>query len=584
MENKKYNLTVINEMFWQAFPALFLSTVTSVLSGVINGLITGNFFSSESLAALGFVSPFVQILSSIGAIIGAGARVESGRALGRGESGKVDKIYSSSIITASFIGILLTIVIFAFANPISYALGARDEVVSLSALYTRGIALGMLPTMITPSLMVFLQMFNDANKTFISTVILVVCNLVFSLLNATIIKGGVFGMGIATTLSQVISMLYLFICLKKKGVVKFDAKLFNIKETITMIVVGSPSGLAQILYATRNIILNQQAQVILGVSAVTALAITFSTAGVFDAVNIATKEVTISLSAIFAGEKDKESLKTLFKVSNKNGIIMAICKVIIIFITGRYLCTAFGAKGEVIDLAYSLYIFYSYAMPINILVCALSGIYQSLGKTKFLNILQIFSAFLFPVGWTLATKFVFGINALWSSFLMAEVFTLIAIFVVSLIKYKRVPTTIEDWLLIDSDYSYDKKLAITVKSVDEVVTVASKVEQFCKENDIDTRRSMMCGLCLEEIAGNVVEHGFTKSNKARQSVDIFVALDKDDLTLRIRDNAVAFDPRVKLGIKSDDPCKNIGIKMVNKLAKDMTYQSYFGMNVLVIKL
>lgn len=584
MENKKYTLTVINEMFWQAFPALFLSTVTSTLSGVINGLITGNFFSSDSLAALGFVTPFIQILSSIGAIIAAGARVESGRALGRSESGKVNKIYTSSIVSALFFGALLTVGIFAFANPISYALGARDEVISLSTLYIRGIAFGMLPTMFTPSLMVFLQMYNDSNKTFISTIILVVCNLVFSLLNATVIKGGVFGMGIATSISQIISMMYLFICLKKKKVVEFDVKQFNIKETITMIVVGSPSGLAQILYATRNIIFNQQAQAILGVAAVTALTVMNSTAGVFDAVNIATKEATISLSSIFAGEKDKESLKALFKVSNRNGIIMALCKVVIIFITGRFLCTSFGAKGEVIDLSYSLYVFYAYAMPVNIIVCALFGIYQSLEKTRFLNIIQAFSALFFPVGWTLIMKYVIGINALWSSFLMAEVFTILAVFIVALIKYKRIPTTIEQWLLIDKEFSYDNKLAITVRSVDEVVKVASKVQEFCKENNIDQRRSLMCGLCLEEIAGNVVEHGFIKSNKKHQSVDIFVAVDKQDLTLRIRDNAIAFDPRVKLGVKSDDPCKNIGIKMVNKVAKDMTYQNYFGMNVLVVKL
>ena len=38
-------------------------------------------------------------------------------------------------------------------------------------------------------------------------------------------------------------------------------------------------------------------------------------------------------------------------------------------------------------------------------------------------------------------------------------------------------------------------------------------ETFCREHGIDQRRSNFAGLALEEMAGNVVEHGFTKDKK-----------------------------------------------------------------------
>ena len=62
-------------------------------------------------------------------------------------------------------------------------------------------------------------------------------------------------------------------------------------------------------------------------------------------------------------------------------------------------------------------------------------------------------------------------------------------------------------------------------------------------------------------------------------------MENDEVLLRLRDNCVKFDPHTKLEMyTNDDPTKNVGIKMVSKIAKEMNYQTTFGMNVLTIKL
>ena len=89
---------------------------------------------------------------------------------------------------------------------------------------------------------------------------------------------------------------------------------------------------------------------------------------------------------------------------------------------------------------------------------------------------------------------------------------------------------------------------------------------------------------MEEMAGNIVEHGFTKDNK-KHRIDAFVSVEENDVSMRLRDDCVPFDPYEKLKMyQDDDPTKNIGIKMVTKLAKEMNYQVNFGMNVLMIKI
>ena len=125
---------------------------------------------------------------------------------------------------------------------------------------------------------------------------------------------------------------------------------------------------------------------------------------------------------------------------------------------------------------------------------------------------------------------------------------------------------------------------ITVKTMEEVVTIAHTVQGFCRERGIDERRALLSGLALEEMAGNVVAHGFVKDNK-RHTVDVRVVHKGKDVILRLKDDCVPFDPGGRKTLTdSADPTENIGIRMVFRLAKDVQYQSILGLNVLTIKI
>ena len=57
------------------------------------------------------------------------------------------------------------------------------------------------------------------------------------------------------------------------------------------------------------------------------------------------------------------------------------------------------------------------------------------------------------------------------------------------------------------------------------------------------------------------------------------------ILLRIKDDCVPFDPaeRAKL-VNNEDPCANIGIRMVYASADEVVYQNLLGLNVLTIRL
>ena len=130
----------------------------------------------------------------------------------------------------------------------------------------------------------------------------------------------------------------------------------------------------------------------------------------------------------------------------------------------------------------------------------------------------------------------------------------------------------------------EDRIDISVTCEDDVIDVSRQVSDFCKRRGLDAWRTYGASLCMEEMAGNVVEHGFTKDKK-KHSADIRVVHKDGEIILRIRDNCTAFDPAAYHKVmEMDERGKNVGIKLVYGMAKQVDYQNLLGMNVLTMRI
>ena len=86
------------------------------------------------------------------------------------------------------------------------------------------------------------------------------------------------------------------------------------------------------------------------------------------------------------------------------------------------------------------------------------------------------------------------------------------------------------------------------------------------------------------MAGNVVQHGFKEDTKGH-SADLRVIHKDDELILRIRGNCKSFNPSEYVRMmESDESGRNVGIRLVYGIARDVRYQNLLGMNMLTIRL
>lgn len=581
MESSNYAANNISQLYLSLLPSQIFASITASLSSIVNGLIIGASLSNIDMIALGFVSPIINIVTVFSTVISSGSRIICGKYIGRGENRKINQTFTTAVYFLFFVGAILTMLGLLFSVPVAKIIASPDAVTKTSE-YIRGLAIGMIPTSLIPCLMIFLQMRNENTYALLSTVILAVTNLALCLLAMNFISLDINKIGIITSISQFITLGFILIRYWK---VKTLPRLEVSKERLlkNILILGLPSALANVLYGFRNTTLLKFADMNYGVAATNALSILGSSAGPFDAINGGAGATTLMLASIFIGEKDKESLYSLAKIAIKYSFILGFGKMILIYLTAEPLVKLFGATpGAVTNMSTSLYKAYSLSMPLNLIALIIFSTYQASGKITYCSFLQFLTTTVFPLAFAYYGKGLFGMNSIWYCYAMAEVFTLIFEYVVACIIKKRIITSFKDLLVLDNKLDVGKHISISINKMAEVIDVSRKVQEYCLKENIDSKKAYMAGLCCEEVAANIIEHGFTKSKRKNKSIDMFIDTDRGEVKIRIQDNAVPFDPHIK--ISDEDPTKNIGIKMVSKLAKDMEYQNTFGLNVLMITL
>ena len=109
------------------------------------------------------------------------------------------------------------------------------------------------------------------------------------------------------------------------------------------------------------------------------------------------------------------------------------------------------------------------------------------------------------------------------------------------------------------------------------------VEKFCEEHGSGSSLAKKIHLCLEEMGANIIRHGFDDGKE--HSVDVRVIKKDDCFTIRMRDDCRAFDPKNWYEIHNPvDITKNIGIRLVMRMAKDVQYVNTMQLNNLIIEI
>lgn len=185
------------------FPSIIMMIIISIY-GVIDGFFVSNYVGKSAFSSLNLVMPFIMILGGMGFMIGTGGSALVSKTLGQKENEKANKIFSMMIVFTTILGLILSIIGIIFIRPVSYLLGASDEMIDNCVLY------GRIVTSFTALFMlqnVFQSFLATAEKPKIGLIVTIASgttNAVLDYLFVAVFNFGLAGAAVATGIGQVV--------------------------------------------------------------------------------------------------------------------------------------------------------------------------------------------------------------------------------------------------------------------------------------------------------------------------------------------------------------------------------------------
>ncbi len=185
----------------------------------IDSAITALFLESEVQAAMGFFLPVITVISFVWIII-MGVQIICAQYRGRGDNKGLRALFDSAILLLSAEAVILSAVFFFGRAELAAILGAQGQVAVRLQEYIAGYSLSVIGQALYPLLLWFLNFNGNKTISKYSIALMGVLNLFFDILFVLLLNMGAFGLGLATSLSYLITCAYLF----RKFLVKYGWK------------------------------------------------------------------------------------------------------------------------------------------------------------------------------------------------------------------------------------------------------------------------------------------------------------------------------------------------------------------------
>lgn len=576
---------------FRLLPIQILIAVIGSLNTIVSALFASNFFDLRAMSAVGLYAPIQMLISSISSIFMGGATILCGQYMGKNESKKMSGVFSLDIGVSFFVGVFIASILFLAGRLVHAGLFVSDQSLRpYFSIYLFGQAIGTVPFVIGNQLASFLSLENKMKRNTVASLSYIVSNVALNVLFIPVLKMGVFGLALASSLGAwiyfLIQVQYFF---SKKSRLKFSQKDIDIKDLKRIFIVGYPGALSNCWQTLRGFIVNFLLSAYVGavgISAFCAANTLMSLAWCVPAGMVAVSRMVMSVGV---GEEDREAVANVMRVMFKKFCLVNNLMGLFIIIFAKPLTSIFYH-----DIFSHVYTMTTWGFRLLPFCLAFGSILQHFvcyaqmsGKNFFIQLLSFLDGVLFVAEFSAFLVPSFGVNGVYIANILNGVFVFATIVVYSLFRNRRFPRDMESLMVMPDTFGAppSERLDLTVRNMEDVVNVSKDVQAFCLERCVDARRSYVASLAMEEMAGNIVEHGFTKDKK-KHSVLIRLVHKDQDVILRIRDDCVSFNPEDRARSSGDggDPAKNVGIKMIYGMAKSVNWQSIFGMNVLTVKI
>ena len=584
-------LVLERSLMFRLLPVQILLAAVGTVNGIVSSIFAANGVGVEAMSAVGLYGPLSSLLGAFNAILIVGSSTLCSKYIGQHRHEELQNVFTLDLLISLLLGLLCTAAfVLLSVFDLTGFLVSDETARSIFNTYLLGQAVGIVPFILGNQLPVFLSLENKGGRALTASLVYIAANILFNFLFVNVLHMEALGLALASSMG-----LWVLLAVETEfylsGKSRFRLQLNNPQwqESGNILKIGIPGALGQGYQTVRGVLVNHIIQFAVGSIGISAFAAANNLLGIFWAIPAGMLSVSRMLIGISVGEEDRDTLKDVMRVVFRYFVpgMLVISGLLIVF--AEALTNIFYQDPS--ELVYSLTLWCLRILPLCMPTAVICMHFTCYAQTADNRLLVHLLSFLDGIGFVVTFSALlirpFGLNGVCIANVLNGIGCVLVILGYSCVKNRCFPRTLDQLMVIPEDFGVgeDARLDLTVEGVEDVVTVSKNVMAFCKERGMEERLAYLSGLFLEEMAGNVVLHGFHKDRRPH-IIEIRLVNRDDDIILRIRDNCIPFDPWERRSLSEigtqEDPYKNIGINLVLKEAKKVDYQNMLGLNVLMI--
>lgn len=370
----------------KALASLSIPTIMGMLVMIIYN-IADTFFVGltndvNQIASVTLTTPVFMLLMALGGIFGVGCGSYISRLMGKKDFEKVKNTSAFGFYGGLTVGLIYLILGMIFMPQILKMLGATENTYAFSKAYLNILTLGAPFVMLSFSMGQTIRAEGFSKEAMIGMMIGTILNIVLDPIFILVFDMGVAGAGLATIISNIVSVIYYAIhMLSKKSSLSISIKDVKVdKELLTSVLaIGAPASLNNLLMSVSGILLNNFA-VSYGDTVLASL-------GVVNRLMLFPVMILVGLCqgaqpliGYNYASKNYKRMNGVIKLTAIIGTIMGVVFTGVLVLFGEYAVKAFLQESKAIELSVQFLRVVVMSVPILGIQFILTGVFQATGK------------------------------------------------------------------------------------------------------------------------------------------------------------------------------------------------------------
>ena len=408
------------------------------------------------------------------------------------------------------------------------------------------------------------------------------------LLNALVLHGGAFGMGLATSAAFVVQLaLLLGRFLKGDGYFRFSLRGCRIGDMKGVVSAGSPTFVRKLATILRDLFINRMnLAVALSTAAVAARGVQNDLNTLMFCIGLGLGKTLISMTGIYYSVGDKQGLRRLFITAARTGLIISGGAGLLCYAGAGVIAHFYMDDPEAIALSAFSIRCMALGLVLDTLLVSFQNYLQGIQNRKLVNLMNFGERLFIPVLTAFTLGRLFGSRGIMASMAISKALLALMMFALVCARCHRFPRCWEDFMFLPKGFGDDEadSRQAQLTDISDVIRESAAAEHFCLNHGADEKLARWMALFVEELAGNILQHGVPRK-VGGVCVDYRIFVNEGRICLCLRDYCEVFDPtRYFEAHRDDGDYDHTGIRMVMCRAKEVQYFNTFDSNNILLYL